>query len=142
MKFEKNDSFLAGRVAKIPTEFYRRLDFETGEEPYISIGVSTKIIPYYAKIRYLLDPKDESSAYYLFSVGVNLVDGQEVEINKFLDDLSQRINYGVGVGITLKNLELEMLYGRYNYEMLRVPQQEENDLYSSTKLTLNCKYKF
>ena len=142
MKFEKNNSLLARGEAKVPTEFYRRLDFETGEEPYISIGVNTKIIPYYAKIRYLLDPEDKSSPYYLFSVGVNLVDGQEVEINKFLDDLSQRINYGVGVGITLKNLELEILYGRYNYEMLRVPQQEENDLYSSTKLTLNCKYKF
>jgi hypothetical protein len=142
VEFEQDNPLLARGKVKIPTEFYRRLDFETGEEPYISIGVSTKIIPYYAKIRYLLDPKDESSPYYLFSIGVNLVDGEEVEINKFLDDLSQRINYGVGVGITLKNLELEMLYGRYNYEMIRVPQQEENDLYSSTKLTFNCKYKF
>lgn len=144
IKIEEDNSLLARieREVGIPTEFYRRLEFETGEEPYISVGVSTKIIPYYAKIRYLLDPEDQSSPYYLFSAGVNFVEGEEFEFDVFLDDLRQRINYGVGVGITVENIEFEILYGRYNYQILGVPQEEEENLYNSTKLTFNCKYRF
>lgn len=130
------------RKVGVPTYFYRRLEVETGKEPYISIGISTKIIPYYAKIKYLLDPDDQHSPYYLLSGGVSLAEGEEIDFDKFLDNLEQRINYGLGVGIIIKNIEFEILYGKYNYQIFGVPQQEEEKLYSSTKLTFNCKYRF
>ncbi|MCS5420557.1 MULTISPECIES: hypothetical protein [Psychrilyobacter] len=118
------------------------MEFETGEAAYISIGVSTKIIPYYAKIKYLLDPEDQSSPCYLFSAGVNLVEGEGVDLDKFLNDFNQMVNYGVGVGITVKNVEFEILYGKYNYQIIEVTQQEEENIYNSTRLTFNCKYRF
>lgn len=144
IKIEQDNSLLT-RIEKdvnIPIEFYRRLEFETEEEPYINIGVSTKITPYYAKIKYLLDPEDEYSPYYLFSTGANLVEGEEIGFNEFLGNFEQRLNYGIGVGITIKNFEFEILYGKYNYQILGVSQQEDENLYSSTKLTFNCKYRF
>ncbi|UUV18583.1 porin family protein [Fusobacteria bacterium ZRK30] len=130
------------REVGIPTGFYRRLEFETGEEPYINVGVSTKIIPYYAKLKYLLDLEDQSSPYYLFSMGVNLVEGEDIAFDAFLDDLSQRVNYGIGVGITFKDVEVEILYGKYNYQNIGIPHQDEKSLYSSTKITFGCKYRF
>ncbi|MEI6857944.1 hypothetical protein [Psychrilyobacter sp.] len=144
IKNEEDNSTLARieRKVGIPTEFYRRLEVETGEEPYISIGINTKITPYYAKIRYLLDPGNEYSLYYLFSGGVNLAEGEEINFDKFLDNLEQSINYGIGIGITIKNVEFEILYGKYNYQILGAPQEEEENLYSSAKLTFNCKYRF
>jgi hypothetical protein len=144
IKAEEDNSLLAmiEREVGIPTEFYRRLEFETGEEPYISIGVSTRIIPYYAKIRYLLDPEDDTSPYYLFSMGVSFIDGEELDFNVFLNDLAQRVNYGVGVGVTYNRFEIEILYGQYNYYMFGVPRSTQTDLYNSTKLTFNCKYRF
>ena len=144
IEIEEDDSILVRleREIGIPTEFYRRLEFETGEEPYISIGINTRIIPYYAKLRYLLGLEDESSPYYLFSVGVNFIDGEEVSFNKALDNLAQRVNYGIGVGIVIDNTELEILYGKYNYQMIGISHSEEKDLYSATKLTFNYKYRF
>ena len=141
---KKYNSILARieRTIGIPTEFYKRLGFETGEEPYISVGVSTRIIPYYAKLRYFLDPEDQDSPYYLFSLGVNFVDGEEISFDKVLDNLAQRINYGVGVGVMIDNTELEILYGKYNYQMVGIPHSEEKDLYTSTKLSFNYKYRF
>jgi len=127
---------------EIPYEVYRRLEFESGKEPYMNIGVSTKIIPYYAKLKYLLNPGNESSTYYLFSMGVNLIEDEEVALDMFIDDIAQRVNYGVGVGISLENLELEILYGKYNYENLRVYQQKDDNLYNLTRITFGCKYRF
>lgn len=144
IKVEEDNSLLTviEREIGIPAGFYRRLEFETGEEPYINVGVSTKIIPYYAKLKYLLDPENQYSPYYLFSMGVNLVEGEDIAFDAFLDDLSQRINYGVGVGIAFKNIEVEVLYGKYNYQNIGVPHQDEKSLYSSTKITFGCKYRF
>lgn len=130
------------RKIGIPTEFYRRLEFETGEEPYINVGVNTKIIPYYAKLKYLLDPEDQTSPYYLFSAGVNLVEGEDIAFDKVLNDLAEMVNYGIGVGIAFKNIELEVLYGKYNYQNIGIPQENEKSLYSSTKITFGCKYRF
>ncbi len=144
IKIEEEDSLLSmiERGVGIPAEFYKRLEFETGEEPYINVGVNTKIIPYYAKLKYLLDPEDQTSPYYLFSAGVNLVEGEDIAFDRVLDDLAQRVNYGIGVGVAFKNTELEMLYGRYNYENIGIYQQDQKSLYSSTKITFGCKYRF
>lgn len=144
IKIKEDNSLLTviEREIGIPAGFYRRLEFETGEEPYINVGVSTKIIPYYAKLKYLLDPEDQSSPYYLFSLGVNLVEGEDIAFNKVLNDLAEMINYGIGVGIVFKGLEIEVLYGKYNYQNIGIPHQDEKSLYSSTKLTFGCKYRF
>lgn len=101
-----------------------------------------KITPYYARLKYLLNPEDHSSPYYLFLMGANLVEGENINFYEFVGDLEQRINYGIGVGITFKNVEFEILYGKYNYQIFRVSRKQKEDLYSSTKLTFNCKYKF
>ncbi|OQY42882.1 MAG: hypothetical protein B6227_00810 [Fusobacteriia bacterium 4572_74] len=144
INIEEDNSFLVRieREVWIPAETYRRLEFVSGKEPYINVGISTKIIPYYAKLKYLLNPEDKSSPYYLFSIGVNLVEGEDVAFNAFLDNISQRINYGIGVGVPFENIEIEILYGKYNYQNIGILQQEEKNLYSSTKITFGCKYRF
>lgn len=144
IKIEKENPILTiieDRVG-IPANFYRRLEFETGEEPHINVGLSTRIIPYYAKLKYLLDPENQSSPYYLFSLGINLVEGEDMAFDEFLDDIGQRVNFGIGVGILLKKLELEVLYGKYNYQNVGLSQEKEKSLYSSTKITFACKYRF
>lgn len=130
------------RKAGMSPRFFRKLKFETGEEAYINIGVNTKIIPYYTEVKYFLDPDKEFTAYYLLTLGVNLVDGDDIEFDKFLNDFSQSINYGIGVGITIRNIELEILFGKYNYQNIGNPQEKDKSLYSSTKITFACKYKF
>jgi len=142
IKVTEDNSFLVKIKKEMSTEFHRKLKFETKKDPHINVGVSTKITPYYAKLKYLLEPEDEYSLYYLLSMGANLVEGEEIDFNKFFGDIEQSLNYGIGVGITIKNIELEILYGKYNYQILGAPQQEDKNFYSSTKLTFNCKYRF
>lgn len=144
IKIEKDNSLLTRmeKSVRIPGNFHNKIKFETKEEPYINIGFSTKITPYSAKIKYLLNPEDKYSPYYLFSTGTNLIDGEEIDINEFLGNFRQRLNYGIGIGITIKNIEFEILYGKYNYQIIGVTKQKEDTLYSSNKLTFNCKYRF
>jgi len=129
-------------ISGISNEFYRRLKFDIGEDLSINLGANVTIYPYYAKIKYLLDPSNNFTPYYLISVGFNYIDGEDIAFAKVLDDLSQRMNYGIGVGIEFYHFELEVLYGKYNYQVISVSHEDDMNLYSSTKLTLNCKYRF
>jgi hypothetical protein len=119
-----------------------RIKFEAGEEDEINLGGDTIIYPYYAKLRYLLDPQDNYTPYYLVSLGINYVDGEELIFSKFVNDLTERMNYGIGVGIEFKESEIEILYGKYNYQVVGVAKIESENMYSSTRLTLKYKYKF
>ena len=129
-------------ISGLSNEFYRRLRFDVGEDATINLGANVTIYPYYAKMKYLLDPSNNYTPYYLVSIGFNYVDGEDIAFAKILDDLSQRMNYGIGVGIEFFNLELEVLYGKYNYQVISISYEDDLNLYSSTKLTFSFKYRF
>ena len=129
-----------GRKLSVPNSILDRLKFDAGEEAHILAGGSTKVIPYYANIKYLLDPYRNYSTSYIISIGANYVDGEDMD--KILDNLSQRLNYGIGVGIEYNNSEFQLLYGRYNYKMIIISNEDDENLYKSAKLTLTWKYRF
>ena len=125
---------------------YNKYDIDTLEHNIDRLGLkrllTTQKLTTAFCVKYLLNPEDKYSPYYLFSTGTNLIDGEEIDINEFLGNFRQRLNYGIGIGITIKNIEFEILYGKYNYQIIGVTKQKEDTLYSSNKLTFNCKYRF
>jgi hypothetical protein len=128
-------------MSKIPKGIYDRLRFDAGEEAAIMVGPTTTVYPYYAKLMYLLDPAGRYTPYYVISLGFNYIDGEDVAFAKVMDELSERVNYGIGVGVNFDSSEIEILYGKYNYETISTSHDDRNT-YSSTRLTFTYKYKF
>jgi hypothetical protein len=124
------------------TRFLGRIEVEFGEDPYIVVGHSGEIYPYYANLKYNLNPYDETSSYYLISIGFNWVDGEDFNLNRIVSSLGERINYGIGAGKEFENSKIEVLYGRYNYKMIMSAKLDEKNLYSSTRITILYEYKF
>ncbi|RUA07045.1 MAG: hypothetical protein DSY38_03400 [Fusobacteria bacterium] len=144
-QIEEQDTSILERIEdtlRLPKGFTNRFVMDTGEEATINVGPSATIIPYYAKLKYLLDPTGIYSPYYLIMVGANYVEDDDIAISKMVEDISQMLNYGIGVGVEFPNTEIEILYGRYNYQMIWNGREEDKNLYSSTKLTISYKYKF
>jgi len=134
---ENNSIDEIGSFLSVPHSILDRIKFDAGEEDYIYAGSSTTIIPYYASLKYLLDPYQKFSPFYIVKIGINYVDDED--ISKLLDELSQRFNYGIGVGVEYNNLVFGLLYGKYSYSTLIPSHLSDKDI---TKLTFSWKYKF
>lgn len=125
-------------ILGIPESFYSHFQYESGTGFTMRTGKNTKIIPYYAKLRYLLHPILFQTLYYVATLGISYIDGEELEMDRLVNEYMKRVNYGMGIGILVGNLEMEFLYGVYNYQI----QTYEKDVYHSTRITLIAKYVF
>lgn len=101
----------------------------------LRLASEEKIMPVYTELKYYFPVKSSYAPFIKTEFGFNYIedkeDGEEVE------DFFENNYYGVGAGVNIGGIIMEVIFANYNLEY-----KNENNPISETRLLLKVKYRY